>query len=115
MNGKCVITFKMAEAMEKFVSLNSIKINSEHYTIQDIDSPLTYLTVYDAPFELSDVAIIRRLSPYRDVLHHRRGRFDFMPDVYNGLRHYCVCVLKPVPSCLCFVTPRGPSPNLSLL
>lgn len=79
MNGECVITFKSEDAKEKFVSMNSIRINSEHYAIQDIDRPLTYLTIYDAP-----------------------GRFDFMPDVYNGLRHYRVRVLKPVPSFLRF-------------
>ncbi len=102
MNGECVITFKSEDAKEKFVLMNSIRINSEHYAIQDIDRPLTYLTIYDAPFELSDVAIIKRLSPFCDVLHHRRGKFDFMPDVYNGLRHYRVRVQKPIPSFLRF-------------
>lgn len=102
MNGECVVTFKSADAKEKFVRLNSIRINSENYAIQDIDRPLTYLTIYDAPFELSDVAIIKRLSPFCDVLHHRRGKFDFMPDVYNGLRHYRVRVQRPIPSFLRF-------------
>ena len=63
---------------------------------------MTFLTVYDAPFELVDWVIIRRLAPFCEVVHFRRGRFDFMPNVYNGLRHYRVRILKPVPSFLRF-------------
>ena len=48
------------------------------------------------------MAIIRRLSPFCEVLHFRRGRFDFVPGVCNGLRHYRVRVLKPIPSFLRF-------------
>ena len=63
---------------------------------------MTFLTIYDAPFELSDLAIIRRLAPFCEVVHYRRGKFDFTPGVYNGLRHYRVRVTKPVPSFLRF-------------
>lgn len=102
MNSEVVITFKSAAAKEKFLSLNSITIDAESYAIQDIDRPLTFLTVYDAPFELSDWAIIKRLAPFCEVIHYRRGRFDFAPGVYNGLRHYRVRIIKPVPNFLRF-------------
>ena len=72
------------------MTLNSLRIDREAFAIKDIDRPLTFLTVYDAPFELSDLAIMKRLSPFCEVVNYRRGRFDFMPDVYNGLRHYFV-------------------------
>ena len=58
------------EAKEKFLRLNSLQINSENYALQDIDKPLTFLTIYDAPFELSDLAIIKRLTPFCEVLHY---------------------------------------------
>ena len=102
MNGEVVITFRSSAVKEKFVSLNSITVEGGHYAIQDIDRPLTFLTVHDAPFELSDWAIIKRLAPFCEVVHFRRGRFDFMPGVYNGLRHYRVRVISPIPSFLRF-------------
>ena len=105
MNGEVIITFKHPSSKEKFLRLNALKIGAENYAIQDIDRPLTFLTIYDAPFELADLAIIRRLAPYCEVLHYRRGRFSFAPSVssvYNGLRHYRVRVIKPIPSFLRF-------------
>ena len=102
MNGEVVITFKDPATKEKFLRLNALKIGRENYAVQDIDNPLTFLTIFDAPFELSDFAIINRLSPYCEVLHHRRGRFDFASNVYNGLRHYRVRIIKPIPSFLRF-------------
>ena len=102
MNGEVVITFKDPETKEKFLRLNSLSVDGNSFAVQDIDRPLTYLTIYDAPFELSELAIINRLAPYCDVLHYRCGRFDFMPGVCNGLRHYRVRVIKPIPSFLRF-------------
>ena len=104
MNGEVVITFKSDALKEKFLTLNAISIDSESYAIQDIDRPLTFLTIYDAPFELSDWAIIRRLTPFCEVVNFRRGKFEFdcAPNVYNGLRHYRVRVLKPIPNFLRF-------------
>ena len=102
LNGEVVITFKSNALKEKFLALNSITIDDENYALQDIDRPLTYLTVYDAPFELSDFAIIKRLSPFCDVIHYRRGRFEHEPNVCNGLRHYRVRIIKPVPNFLRF-------------
>ena len=62
LNGEVVVTFKSIVAKEKFLRLNSLHVNSENYALQDIDKPLTFLTIYDAPFELSDLAIIKRLA-----------------------------------------------------
>ena len=102
MNGEVVVTFKSPATKEKFLSLSSLTINSESYAIQDIDRPLTFLTVYDAPFELSDWAIVKRITPFCNVVHLRRGKFDFQPGVYNGLHHYRVSILKPIPNFLRF-------------
>ena len=82
--------------------MNAITVGSQSYAIQDINHPLTFLTIYDAPFELSDWAIIRGLAPFCEVVHYRRRKFDFMPGVYNGLRHCRVQIVKPIPSFLPF-------------
>ena len=102
MNGEVTVTFKSISAKEKFLRLNSLRVDAEHFALQDVDKPLTFLTIYDAPFELSDLAIIKRLSPYCEVLHYRRGKHSLAPNIYNGLRHYCVRISKPIPSFLRF-------------
>ena len=89
-------------AKEKFLRLNSLQVDAEHFALQDVDKPLTFLTIYDAPFELSDLAIIKRLLPYCEVLHYRRGKHSLAPNIYNGLRHYRVRISKPIPSFLRF-------------
>ena len=96
------ITFRTKSLKEKFLSLNSIKINDGHYALQVVDKPLTFLTIYDAPYELPDLAIYKRLQPYCEVLHSRRGRYSLRPSVRSGLRHYRVRIIKPIPSYLRF-------------
>ena len=102
MNGEVTVTFKTISAKEKFLRLNSLQVDAEHFALQDVDKPLTFLTIYDAPFELSDLAIIKRLAPYCEVLHYRRGKHSLAPNIYNGLRHYRVRISKPIPSFLRF-------------
>ena len=102
MNGEVTVTFKSISAKEQFLRLNSLRVDAEHFALQDVDKRLTFLTIYDAPFELSDLAIIKRLSPYCEVLHYRRGKHSLAPNIYNGLRHYRVRISKPIPSFLRF-------------
>lgn len=102
LNGEVVVTFKSISAKEQFLRLNSLNIDSEPFALQDIDKPLIFLTIYDAPFELSDLAIIKRLTPYYEVIHYRRGKHSYVPNIYNGLRHYRVRTIKPIPSFLRF-------------
>ena len=102
MNGEVTVTFKTISAKEKFLRLNSLQVDAKHFALQDVDKPLTFLSIYDAPFELSDLAIIKRLAPYCEVLHSRRGKHSLAPNIYNGLRHYRVRISKPIPSFLRF-------------
>ena len=94
LNGEVVVTFKSIAAKEQFIHLNSLNIDSEPFNLQDIDKPLTFLTIYDAPFELSDLAIIKRPTPYCEVIHYRRGKQSDAPNIYNGLRHYRVRIIR---------------------
>ena len=80
-----------------------ILMNSEFFVPQDSEQPLTYLIIYNAPYELSDDAIIHQLSPYCDVMWHRCGKFlGTAGAVFNGFRHYRICLDKLIPSYLCF-------------
>ena len=84
--------------------MNSIKINEGNYALQEVDKPLTLLTVYDAPCEFPDLAVFKRLQPYCEVIHSKRGLYSLRPSVCNGLRHYRVRIIKPIPSYLPFGT-----------
>ena len=74
-NGQVVITFRRAECKEQFLRRSVLNVSGTPYALQDVDRPLTYLQIFDAPRELPDPAIIQRLSRYCDVIHHRRGFF----------------------------------------
>ena len=102
LNGEVVVTFKTIAAKEKFLRLNSLQVNSENYALRDIDKPQTFLTIYDAPFELSDLAIIKHLTPFCEVLHYRWGKHSLAVNIYNGLRDYRIHIIKPIPNYLRF-------------
>ena len=102
MNGEVIATFKSISAKEKFLRLNSLQVDTEHFALQDVHNPLSFLTIYDAPFELSNLAIIKRLAPYCEVLHYRHGKHSLAPNIYIGLHHYRVRISKPIPSFLRF-------------
>ena len=102
LNGEVVVTSKTIATKEKFLRLNLLKVNSESYTLQDIDKPLIFLTIYNVPFELSDLGIIKHLAAFCEVLHYWRGKHSLAPNVYNGLQHYRICISKPIPNYLRF-------------
>ena len=74
------------------------------YALQDVDRLLTYLQVYDAPYELPDLAIIHRLSQNCDVILYRRGHFTQpgWEHVHYGVRHSRVHIKRNIPSFLRF-------------
>ena len=103
-NGQVVITFRRAECKEQFLRRSVLNVSGTPYALQDVDRPLTYFQIFDAPHELPDPAIIQRLSRYCDVIHHRHGFFTEpgWEHVHNGVRHYRVRIKSPIPSFLRF-------------
>ena len=96
-----LVTFINEEIKNKFVSSVAFRYRSQSSAINAVDSPLTYLNIYDAPHELSDEALTLRLEKYCSVSSTRRGMFS-NTHVYNGIRHYRVRVKEPIPSYLRF-------------
>lgn len=103
-NGEVVLTFRNAELREQFLRLNTLEIQGQPFALQDVDRPLTYVQIFDAPYEMPDTATITRLSKYCDVIHHRRGYFRApgFEHVQDGVRHYRVRLLSPIPNFLRF-------------
>lgn len=89
-SGKVMVTFTNPEHCFRFLDRSSFIMRRSKYSTHPASGPLTYVTVYDAPYELPDTAIIKRLSPYCKVFSCRRGKLQGYPDVYNGLRHFRV-------------------------
>ena len=100
--GDMLITFANARMKNSFLEKNVMQIRHRRFAINDEDRQLTYLNIYDAPHELSDNALIRRLEPFCEVVHYRRGRYPTNKSVFNGNRHYRVRRLAAIPSYLRF-------------
>ena len=99
-SGDMLISFATQDVKRMFVRRNVMQIGGRSYAINDRDQPLTYLNIYDAPYELPDTAIVHRLEAYCEVVFTRRGKFS--NDVFNGNRHYRVRIHAPIPSYLRF-------------
>ena len=97
-----VLTFRPVLLKEQFLSLCSIEVNGVKVALQDVDRPLNFINIYDAPHALPDSEIISRLAPYGEVISHRCGRFHKPEGVLNGIRHYRVRLQQPIPSYLRF-------------
>ena len=100
--GEIFITFHMSELCDTFLSKSSFVTPGCSYAPNDSERPLTFLTVYDAPYELPETAIIHRLSPYREAVWHHWGTYKNQDGVFNGLQHFRVRIQFAVPSYLCF-------------
>lgn len=103
-SGEIVLTFRKDQFKEQFLRQNVLNLRGAPFVLQDVDKPLTYLQIFDAPHELPDTAIINRLAKYCDVIHHRRGKFrdKGWEHVMDGVRHYRVRIKSPIPNFLRF-------------
>ena len=100
-SGEMLISFATSDVKKSFVRLNSMQIGDRNYAINDGDNRLTFLNIYDVPYELPDSAIALRLEPFCEVVHMRRGRFP-RNNVFNGNRHFRIRIRQPIPSYLRF-------------
>ncbi len=99
-----ILTFGTAEESTRLLQLSSFlnEENGKEYEVNDPVSPIVNVQVLNIPYELSDQAIIRKLSVYGEVLGCRRGHHPYMHSVENGVRHLRVKLRKPVPSFIHF-------------
>lgn len=100
--GEMYVTFCTADLHDKFIQQRSFSLTGKPHVANDADGSTVFLTIYDAPYELLDTAIIHRLRPFCEVLWYLRGTFRAHDGVFNGLRHFRVRMLNAIPSYLCF-------------
>ena len=103
-SGEIYVTFCTVDLRDKFIQQQqcSFSLTSKPHAANDVDGSTVFLTIYDAPYELPDTAIIHRLQPFCDILWYRHGTFLAHDGVFNGLRHFRVRVLNAISSYLCF-------------
>ena len=103
-SGDILLTFRQQRFKDEFLKKSFLNVRGSPFALQDVDRPLTYLQVFDAPHEMPDTAIISRLSKFCDVVSHRRGmfRFEGWENVQDGVRHYRVQIKQPIPSFMRF-------------
>lgn len=97
-----LVTFSKTDYAERFLQHSTFIVRRSRYATYPASGDLTYLTIYDAPYELPDTAIEERLKPYCKVFSRRRGKLYGYPDICNGLRHYRVQLTRSVPCYLRF-------------
>ena len=78
-NGEVLITFKTEKLKETFVRQSTLTVDNETFAIQDVDKPLVYVTIFDAPHEMSDLILIEHISEYCEVISSRRRGVFFSP------------------------------------
>ena len=101
-SGEIYVTFWTADLHDKFIQQRSFSLTGKPHVANDADGSTVFLTIYDAPYELPDTAIIHRLQPIDEVLWYRRGSFRAHDGAFIGLCHFHVRVLNAIPSYLCF-------------
>ena len=100
--GETLITFTKVEYCCKFLDNSAFILRNRKYPTHPATGELTFLTIYDAPYEMPDAAIEERLKPFCTVYSRRRGRLQGYSDVANGLRHFRVQLKSSVPCYLRF-------------
>ena len=63
-SGEIYVTFCNADLHDKFIQQLSFSLTGKPHAANDADGSTVFLTIYDAPYELPDTAIIHRLRPF---------------------------------------------------
>lgn len=95
--GEVLVTFSTAEYASRFLQRSTLIVRRSRYMTHPSNGALTFLTIYDAPYEMPDSAIEERLKPYCTVFSRRRGTVQGYSLVSNGNRHYRVALKSSVP------------------
>ena len=101
-NGSVQITFSTERYRDLFVSQSSFLVGQRPVAVHPAQNRLTFVTVYDAPYELSDPALEHRLRKFGQIFSSRRGRVPGYSTVFNGHRHLRMLINTPIPSFLRF-------------
>ncbi|KAK3731905.1 hypothetical protein QZH41_005542 [Actinostola sp. cb2023] len=98
-NDRVLATLKQASLRDKILNAGVLQVAGTTMMVQDAEKALTYVTVFDAPFELPDDALVEILEPYGLVKSWRR-QLHHGTSIETGIRTVRIVLGKPVPSML---------------
>ena len=101
-NNGVVVTFASPEYRNKFLSKSVFVVRNKSILVHHPSRRVTYVNVYDAPYELPDSAVETRLAAYGSVLSVHCGKCQEMPDVFNSVRHVSMIRDRAIPCFLRF-------------
>ena len=88
------VTFSTPAFCTSFVNSKSLAINEKSYFILSAHRPVTFVGVFDAPFELADEAIVKRLENFYECkvvnTYHNCHQGTNIP---NGIRTFSVTLI----------------------
>ena len=91
------VTFSSEEVRNRFLRKSSLIIRKRISVVHPASRRLTYVNMYDAPYELPDSAIEECLKPYGRIYSHRRGKCQGYPVVFNGVCHLRMALEDDIP------------------
>lgn len=104
--GETLITFTTEKYCCKFLDNSAFFVCNQGYRQGYLAHPvageLTFLTIYDAPYEMPYSATEERFKSYCTVYSRHRGKLQGYPDVTNGLGHNQVQLKASIPCYLRF-------------
>ena len=101
-NGTLDITFGTQEMRDQFLRKSAFIVNRRPYAAHPAQRHLTFVTILDAPYELTERALQYRLQKHGRVYSQRRGKIQSHPSLCNGRRHIRMDIHKEIPSFLRF-------------
>ena len=101
-NGKVHITFGTQEMRDQFLRKSVFTVNRRPYAAHPAHRHLTFVTILDAPYELTERALEYCLQKYGRVYSQQRGKIQSHPSVCNGLSHIRMDIHTDIPSFLRF-------------
>ena len=95
------VTFSTPAFCTSFVNSKSLAINEKSYSILSAHRPVTFVGVFDAPFELADEAIVKRLEDFYECkvvnMYHNCHQGTNIP---NGICTFSVILNRHLPATL---------------
>ena len=101
-NGKVDITFGTQQMRDQFLRKSAFIVNRRPYAAHPAQRRLTFVTILDAPYELTERALEYRLQNYGRVYSQRQGKILSHPSFCNGRRHIRMDIHTDIPSFLRF-------------
>ena len=98
--GDYLLTLAHPEQKQKVLFQGTIYHKNVAYWFDDPDKRVTFVNIFGAPFELSDVVLQAHLRKYGTILAARRGKYHSHTEVENGIRHLRMILRKNIPTTL---------------